>query len=78
MVLTPDTPKTPKDQLLIIADHIHETSGYPNGQTTVIFRGPGEIRNRPLGRAEQFAHAFAVGRIDPSKGVREVRIGVFN
>src|SRR5687768_5513674 len=74
VVVTPDAPRTSREGLLAITDHLHATRSDNTGQTLVIFRDPTrQVPKRRLGRGEQFGFAFAIGRIDSAAGLREVR-----
>ena len=76
----PDAPNTSREVLLDIAQSLHDT-GEKRDRTVVIFRDPrGRSLAFPSGPSlsEQYANAFAVALLEPARGIKEVRFGVFN
>jgi hypothetical protein len=76
-VAVPGAPRVERDVLLDIAQSLHVERG-ERDRTLVIFRDPRQVPSRPLSLDERYAHAFAVAILEPARGVRELRFGVFN
>jgi hypothetical protein len=77
----PDAPKTSRAVLLEIAQSLHDT-GEKRERTLVIFRDPRKAQlgtpSTPLVFDERVGNAFAVALVEPARGIKEVRFGVFN